>query len=346
MLSPPDRYVVRSREAAYADFPHAPKASFVSYAAAAHAASVYNKLDVQAIVEAGGKGFTPTVDTRDPFIVIDTQPTCQLNQPEPPPRRTEGRPIWELVIEDATERDRAGRAKYGTPLQAFNGRRPLVDAYQESLDLVVYLRQAIEEGRQLYPMPHHALEFAQTLWHFSTSCKPAEVGGWNHLNDQAREQFTAAIMQALIELEQRLPADRRGVSGIYNDAQLAAALKNVGVDLGCEVCASIFYTGSSSPAPHTCQLATSHPRPLLDIVTAMAAKAFCNGTQWIQAAIPGRGPADTFIRVASDGRLEWRWCESSYRSWRPIEVWSEAIAHAPCQLISAIEAAPHLSQRA
>jgi hypothetical protein len=55
------------------------------------------------------------------------------------------RPIWELVIEDMQDRDRMGREKYGTPLQAHNGRRPLVDAYQEVLDLAVYLRQAIEE---------------------------------------------------------------------------------------------------------------------------------------------------------------------------------------------------------
>jgi hypothetical protein len=31
------------------------------------------------------------------------------------------------------------------PLQAHNGRNALIDAYQEALDLVVYLRQAIEE---------------------------------------------------------------------------------------------------------------------------------------------------------------------------------------------------------
>ena len=37
--------------------------------------------------------------------------------------------------------------EHGTPLQAHNGRDPLVDAYQEALDLAVYLRQAIEERR-------------------------------------------------------------------------------------------------------------------------------------------------------------------------------------------------------
>lgn len=40
-----------------------------------------------------------------------------------------------------------GRARYGTPLQAGNGRDALVDAYQEALDLCVYLRQAIEERK-------------------------------------------------------------------------------------------------------------------------------------------------------------------------------------------------------
>lgn len=61
---------------------------------------------------------------------------------------TQSRPIWELVIEDINARDHVGRKKYGTPLQANNGRDALIDAYQEALDLVVYLRQEIEE-RQL-----------------------------------------------------------------------------------------------------------------------------------------------------------------------------------------------------
>ena len=43
------------------------------------------------------------------------------------------------------ERDRVGRARYGMPLRAGNGRDALVDAYQEALDLAVYLRQAVEE---------------------------------------------------------------------------------------------------------------------------------------------------------------------------------------------------------
>ncbi len=70
-----------------------------------------------------------------------------LSNPEPDPAPNDSRPIWELVVEDMKERDQTGREKYGTPPQAGNGRDPLIDAYQEALDLCVYLRQAIEEGK-------------------------------------------------------------------------------------------------------------------------------------------------------------------------------------------------------
>jgi hypothetical protein len=66
---------------------------------------------------------------------------------QPPPIENSSRPIWELVVEDMKARDQIGRERYGTPLQANNGRDALVDAYQESLDLAVYLRQAIEERK-------------------------------------------------------------------------------------------------------------------------------------------------------------------------------------------------------
>ncbi len=54
-------------------------------------------------------------------------------------------PSWELVIQDMRSRDDFGRKKYGTPLQPLNGRDSMKDAYEEVLDLAVYLRNAIEE---------------------------------------------------------------------------------------------------------------------------------------------------------------------------------------------------------
>jgi len=53
--------------------------------------------------------------------------------------------IWSLVIQDMRDKDKNGFLKYGTRLQGFNGRSALRDAYQEALDLAVYLRQKIWE---------------------------------------------------------------------------------------------------------------------------------------------------------------------------------------------------------
>ena len=63
----------------------------------------------------------------------------------PPPLPSNHEPVWYLVIKDMNQRNEFGRKKYGTPLKAFNGRDVLKDAYEEALDLVVYLRQAIYE---------------------------------------------------------------------------------------------------------------------------------------------------------------------------------------------------------
>jgi hypothetical protein len=72
-----------------------------------------------------------------------------VSHPEPDPIKNTMPAIWPLVIKDMCDRHQIGCEKYGTPLQANNGRRPLVDAYQELLDLVVYLRQELVEREQL-----------------------------------------------------------------------------------------------------------------------------------------------------------------------------------------------------
>lgn len=87
-----------------------------------------------------------------------------LVEAQPPPQPSTARAIWPLVIEraearrdmrrewvaplvivDMRARDLQGQAKYGVPLTAGNGRDFLVDAYQEGLDQVVYLRGHCEE---------------------------------------------------------------------------------------------------------------------------------------------------------------------------------------------------------
>jgi hypothetical protein len=77
-----------------------------------------------------------------------------LNAPQPAPTAGQGEELWPLIygnealalpewlVADMAERHRAGVAKYGVPLRVWNGRDAVVDAYQEALDLVVYVQQA------------------------------------------------------------------------------------------------------------------------------------------------------------------------------------------------------------
>lgn len=70
------------------------------------------------------------------------------SQHEPDPvNATQSQRVLDLVVEDLEARAEAGKQKYGTYLMTHNGRRALIDAYQEALDLVMYLRQCIAEAQ-------------------------------------------------------------------------------------------------------------------------------------------------------------------------------------------------------
>jgi hypothetical protein len=58
-----------------------------------------------------------------------------------------GEMVLGYVVHDIGERARMGERKYGTVLRTHNGRDALWDAYQEALDLCMYLRQEILERR-------------------------------------------------------------------------------------------------------------------------------------------------------------------------------------------------------
>lgn len=67
--------------------------------------------------------------------------------PQPPPTRGNARQTWHLVVEDVEARAVSGLLKYGTEHRHDNGRDHLVDAYQEGLDLAVYMRAEIERRK-------------------------------------------------------------------------------------------------------------------------------------------------------------------------------------------------------
>jgi hypothetical protein len=135
---------------------------------------------------------------------------------QPPPRVTDRRPSWDLVISyvdqlrddkahmvmgvaedvlslvlsDMRERDVVGRQRYGTPLTSGNGRDHLVDAYQELLDSCVYLMNELDE---------HGVGLATQL---SDDAFPDHERRW-HLRDVQQlciSQIRASIhLRAIIE---------------------------------------------------------------------------------------------------------------------------------------------------
>ena len=64
------------------------------------------------------------------------------HEPSPKPGK---KIVLPHVLQDLKDRAAVGKEKYGTMLETDNSRDALMDAYQEALDLVMYLRQAILE---------------------------------------------------------------------------------------------------------------------------------------------------------------------------------------------------------
>lgn len=65
----------------------------------------------------------------------------------PPPKPGTAWPTWNLVMQDMRDRNFAGIAKYGMAHQHDNGRDHLLDAYEECLDMAVYLRAELERRK-------------------------------------------------------------------------------------------------------------------------------------------------------------------------------------------------------
>lgn len=99
-----------------------------------------------------------------------------------------------LVIEDIHKRYEHGVAKYGQGLRTFNGRLTVRDAYEEALDLVVYLRglMSVAEARRSLLVDVVAKQLA--TFPFQNSEDPAHRA-------QA-EQIVARILDALVMSEE------------------------------------------------------------------------------------------------------------------------------------------------
>lgn len=81
--------------------------------------------------------------------------------------------VLPLVQADLCARVEKGTKEYGEPLMTNNGRDALWDAYEEVLDLAMYLRQKIEEERD----PEGALKVRAVLRRKSVEAVKAEDEG-------------------------------------------------------------------------------------------------------------------------------------------------------------------------
>jgi hypothetical protein len=68
-----------------------------------------------------------------------------VSSSQPTPVKNDYPFVAHLVTNDLWGRVRHGIETYGTPLQPHNGRDALWDAYEEAINLYLYLRQAIFE---------------------------------------------------------------------------------------------------------------------------------------------------------------------------------------------------------
>lgn len=101
---------------------------------------------------------------------------------EPKPVATHGPSMHDLVMYDLQARKVFGLQKYGTLLQAHNGRNPAQDAYEEVLDLSVYLKQLVNEWNDI-------LQFLDWL-----------VG----LNELSSERSTVTLFHEIIDTAMQL----------------------------------------------------------------------------------------------------------------------------------------------
>ena len=70
------------------------------------------------------------------------------HQEQPQPTGN-GEIVYLAVIEDMRKRAEIGKSRYGTYLRTHNGRNALRDAYEEAMDLCMYLKQLmLEDGNQ------------------------------------------------------------------------------------------------------------------------------------------------------------------------------------------------------
>lgn len=111
--------------------------------------------------------------------------------------------VWDQVILDIQKRDEAGVKTYGTRLQPFNGRSSLSDAYEEALDLSVYLKQRIIEDLEILPQCFIAIQLALSFGQKLGDLDPDQIDQLKNLGDQIFKMLDEDGVRILLEIAQK-----------------------------------------------------------------------------------------------------------------------------------------------
>ena len=131
-------------------------------------------------------------------------------EPSPKPGKDD---VTQLVIADLNARAEAGELKYGTRLQTFNGRNALKDAYLESMDTTLYLRQALAEIENLKVQLREAQNAASKGFEARFKAMSQYVHSWAKSKgfwDGGARNDGEMLMLMVSELAEALEALREG----------------------------------------------------------------------------------------------------------------------------------------
>ena len=100
------------------------------------------------VLKQDSSGLTPLEYSKENSIPLPTwlkdAPLLTKRLKIPGPNK-EKRPVYPEVVKDLLERVEMGKKEYGEALHTNNGRPALQDAYEEALDLAMYLKQRLME---------------------------------------------------------------------------------------------------------------------------------------------------------------------------------------------------------
>jgi NTP pyrophosphatase (non-canonical NTP hydrolase) len=143
--------------------------------------------------------------------------------------------VADLLLADIAERVEMGIGKYGTKLQTYNGRDSLWDAYQEVIDLAMYLRKEIAERKNIRD------------WQRAVHANAKEKGFWDD-----ERNIGEMLMLAVSELSEALEAFRKHDPANFAE-ELADTIirvmdmaEGLGIDLESEIAKKHEYNRSRS----------------------------------------------------------------------------------------------------